>query len=244
MTQLFLPPEELSSKQVRIKDEKARYLYSVLRLKRGELLGIFDGQGHKYIAEVSSAGKKEFIVELLRRDLHATESPVSLVLAQGLPKADKMDFIVQKTTELGIKTIIPLVTERSQVRYTGKIERWRKIAIAASQQSGRERIPEIHEPITIEDFLNLQNKPEIRVSGILLWEEETQNRIKDILHSFKGRKEILMLIGPEGGFSQKEANMAIESGFLSATLGPRILRAETAAIAVISIIQCEMGDMG
>ncbi|HCC68860.1 MAG TPA: 16S rRNA methyltransferase, partial [Nitrospiraceae bacterium] len=133
MTQLFLPPEELSSKQVRIKDEKARYLYSVLRLKRGELLRIVDGQGNKYIAEVSSAGKKEFIVELLRRDLYVTESPVSLVLAQALPKADKMDFIVQKTTELGIKTIIPLMTERSQVRYTGKIERWKKIAIAASQ---------------------------------------------------------------------------------------------------------------
>jgi len=243
MTQLFLPPEELSSKQVRIKDEKARYLYSVLRLKRGELLRIVDGQGNKYIAEVSSAGKKEFIVELLRRDLYVTESPVSLVLAQALPKADKMDFIVQKTTELGIKTIIPLITERSQVRYTGKIERWKKIAIAASQQSGRERIPEIHEPVTIEDFLNTQNKSKTKISGILLW-EEAQNRIKSVLHNFKDRKEILILIGPEGGFSQREANMTIESGFLSVTLGPRILRTETAAIAAISIIQYELGNMG
>jgi 16S rRNA (uracil1498-N3)-methyltransferase len=190
---------------------------------------------------------------------------------QGIPKGDKMDFIVQKSTELGVKKIVPLITERSQVRHTEKVERWRKIALSASQQSGRERVPEIKETVTFEEFMRSHNAPltplnrgELsptlekglgsrcrealqREAGgfleIIFSEEQKEWNLKKILGDFKNAQNITLLIGPEGGFSQNEVTSAIEKGFIEASLGPRILRTETAALAAISIIQHELGDM-
>jgi len=153
MIRLFLPPEKLSSEQIIINAEDARYLSSVLRVKPGDLITIFDGQGNRYICKINKIHKKEVIVEKIKKEAYSAESPLSIVLAQGIPKGDKMDFIVQKSTEIGVKKIIPLITERSQVQHTAKTERWRKIALSASQQSGREKIPDIEEAITFENFL-------------------------------------------------------------------------------------------
>lgn len=240
MTCLFLPPEELTSKEITIRGEQARHL-SVLRIKPGELIKIFDGLGHRYVAKVIKPSRKEVLAEIIKEEVYSAESPLSIILAQGIPKSDKMDFIIQKTTELGVKTISPIITERSEVRETAKLERWRKIAISASQQSGREKIPEIEEPVTFEDFLK---KNVYYHLGIIFSEEEKNQNLKKALKGFEGSTTITLLIGPEGGFSPAELTLAIERGFIPASLGPRILRTETAAITAISIIQYELGDLG
>ena len=234
---IFLSPEELSTEEVIIAGNQAKHL-SVLRVKIGEIITVFDGLGYKYDCKILQINKKNFIAEKLSKAPYSTESPVSITLAQGIAKGEKMDFIIQKATELGVNKIIPLITERSQVRHTTKIERWRKIAISAAEQSCRGKVPEINEPVSLEDFL------EDRHIGIIFYEKETGKHLKQILKEFKDSKEITILIGPEGGFSKGEVNAAVEKGFLEASLGPRILRTETAAIKAISIIQYELGDAG
>jgi len=264
MIRLFLPSEELTSRQIIIRGKDARYLSSVLRVKPGELITIFDGQGNRHICNISEVHKKEVLVEKIKKEIYTAESPISIMLAQGLPKGDKMDFIIQKSTELGVKKIIPLVTERSHVRYTAKGKRWRKIAVSASQQSGREKVPDVDEPVNFKEFLNPPSPPfspsisplskggiEGGLKGIIFFEEEKNQNLKKVLKDFvettryrKGIMTITLLIGPEGGFSSTEAEMAIKKGFIAASLGPRILRTETAALAAISIIQYELGDIG
>ena len=232
---IFLSPEELSSEQVIIADNQAKHL-SVLRVKTGESITVFDGLGYKYDCKILQINKKNFIAEKLSKAPYSAESPLSITLAQGIAKGEKMDFIIQKATELGVSRIIPLITERSQVRHTAKIERWRKIALSAAQQSCRGIVPEINEPVSLEVFL------EVRHIGIIFYEDEPGKHLKQTLKEFKNSKEITLLIGPEGGFSKGEVSAAVEKGFLEASLGPRILRTETAAINAISIIQYELGD--
>ncbi|MBI5676148.1 MAG: 16S rRNA (uracil(1498)-N(3))-methyltransferase [Nitrospirae bacterium] len=232
---IFLPPEELSAEEVIIAGDQAKHL-SVLRVKIGEIITVFDGLGCKYDCKILQINKKAFIAEKLNKAPYSAESPISITLAQGIAKGEKMDFIIQKATELGVNKIIPLITERSQVRHTAKIERWRKIALSAAEQSCRGKVPEINEPVSFNGFL------EGRHIGIIFYEQVTGKHLKQTLKEFNNSREITLLIGPEGGFSKEEVNAAIEQGFMEASLGPRILRTETAAINAISIIQYELGD--
>jgi 16S rRNA (uracil1498-N3)-methyltransferase len=266
MIRIFLPPQKLNSDQIIIDDENASYLSIVLRAKPGEIITIFDGSGQRYICRILQVHRKEVVVEKIKKEPCSAESPLKITLAQGLPKSDKMDLIVQKSTELGVRRIIPLITERSQVRHTEKAERWRKIALSASQQCGREKIPEIEEVLSFEKFLKntpltpldrgeqfplLKKGPacpvgrdEGRFLNIIFSEEQKEINLKKILNDFKASKNIVLLIGPEGGFSGEEVSASVEKGFIEASLGPRILRTETAPIAAISILQYELGDMG
>ena len=254
MIRLFLSPKELTSQEILIHGENAHYISSVLRVQTGDMLTIFDGQGNRYICMINKIHKKEVIVEKIKKEAYSAESPILIALAQGIPKGDKMDFIVQKSTEIGVKKIIPLVTERSQVQHTAKTERWRKIALSASQQSGREKIPDIEEPVSFKEFFNppiplltkgdeggLYDKT---FRGIIFSEEEKNQNLKKVLKNFEGSATITLLIGPEGGFSDTETKIAVEKGFIAASLGPRILRTETAALSAISIVQYKLGDMG
>jgi len=223
-------------------------------VKPGEQLIIFDGSGYRYICRVLEAHKKEVVVEKIKKELYSAESPVLITIAQGLPKSEKMEFIVQKSTELGISRIVPLITERSQIRHTEKVERWRKIAQSASEQCGRERVPDIEDIVEFEEFMwNTPLTPLDRgehhsmyplPSRIIFSEEYKERNFKKILTDFKDTKNITLLIGPEGGFTNEEVKLAVEKGFIEASLGPRILRTETAAITAVSIIQYEIGDMG
>jgi 16S rRNA (uracil1498-N3)-methyltransferase len=257
MIRIFLPPKKLTSDKIVIDDENARYLSIVLRTKPGEIITIFDGSGQRYICRILQVQKKEVIVEQIKNEACNTESPVAITLAQGLPKSDKMDLIVQKSTELGVSKIVPLITERSQVRHTHKAERWRKIALSASQQSGRVKVPVITDPENLEDYLsnritplakgyieNIKGIKSAPQAHIIFSEEYGQRNLKQTLAGLKDVREISLLIGPEGGFSRKEVDASVKNGFLEASLGPRILRAETAPIAAISIIQYELGDIG
>ena len=258
MTRLFLPPEKLTLNQIIISGDQARYLSLVLRIKPGDSLIVFDGSGYRYICKVLQTHKKEVVVEMIKKQPYSAESPVSISLAQGLPKSDKMDLIVQKSTELGVSKIFPIITERSQIKHTEKVVRWRKIALSASQQCGREKITEIKEPVEFAKFLsglhivnednNAANVIPEKVGtshlNIIFSEEQKEINLKKVLKDFKASTDIVLLIGPEGGFSGEEVSAAVEKGFIEASLGPRVLRTETAPIAAISIIQYELGDMG
>lgn len=242
MTRIFLPPEQLISEQIIITGDHARHLSLVLRVKPGEPLIIFDGSGHKFFCNILQVHKKEVVVEKVRQEPCSAESPVSIILAQGIAKGEKMDLIIQKATELGVNRIIPLITERSEVRHTEKVGRWRKIALSAAEQSGRERIPEIEEPIEFGEFIEQDAVP--LQMKLIFSEEHNERNFKKILLDHKNANNILILVGPEGGFAKDEVTAAVEKGFIEASLGQRILRTETAPISALSIIQYELGDMG
>jgi len=236
-----------------ITGDDARHLSLVLRVKPGDPITIFDGLGSKYECKILKCHKKEIIAEQVSKVPYSVESPVSITLAQGIAKGEKMDLVIQKTTELGVSRIIPVITERSQVRHTDKTERWKKIAASAAQQSGRDRIPEIEEPVSFEEFLYKQTRPADPAlishtphsrHGIIFSEQTQERNLKTVLSGFKNVRNITLMIGPEGGFSGDELKIAVEKGFIEGSLGPRILRTETAPIAAISIIQYELGDMG
>lgn len=241
MHRLFLQKSALRKQPIAITDEQAHYLFSVLRCKPGQNLVITDETGLSYTARILSSAKKEVTVDIVGAYRMETESSLNIVLVQGLLKGEKMDFVIQKATELGVRGLIPVITERSQLRATRKQPRWQKIAEEASRQSGRTKVPEISEPRSFEEVLDLPGQSSGK--GIIFWEQGGE-KLSAVTKRLSPADQISLLIGPEGGFSEQEAALATEKGFDTATLGNRILRAETAAIAVVSIISYSLGDLG
>jgi 16S rRNA (uracil1498-N3)-methyltransferase len=241
MPRLFLLDCEVLSGIVTLRDEKARYLSTVLRCKTGDPLTIKDNKGGTYAATIVGIGKREVKVEILEQRQLDTESPLRISLLQSMLRGEKMDMVIQKATELGVKEIRPVLTERSQVGETRKMPRWRKIAEEASRQCGRDFIPMIHEPA---DFSSLfGGVSPLSGTGIVFWERGGE-AFPEALARFSGASAISLFTGPEGGFSENEMRQASAGGFVAATLGKRILRAETAAIAAVSIAQFALGDLG
>lgn len=238
MTRLFLTEPDLHSSPITIRGEKARYLVTVLRCRTGDPLFIHDEKGNVYSAKITGVANKEVFAELIEKTDFDAESRLNITLLQGLLKGEKMDLVIQKATELGVKEIVPVVTERCQVRQTRKAGRWVKIAEEASRQAGRNSVPLIGETIEFKE-LGTVSRPE----GIIFWEQGGEG-LGNVLNRFKGRRRISLFTGPEGGFSAEEINAAAEKGFVPATLGKRILRAETAAITAVAITQYALGDMG
>jgi len=224
--------------------DQARYLKTVLRMREGDPLLIFNGTGWEYKAVIRRRTVEGMELEITgRRALPAAE--IHVTLCQAVPKVEKMDGIIRHATELGAERIVPFLAERSVPRwrpeqFPRKRERWQKIAVEASRQCGRPDIPEIGEIVTFERML--RDVPE---SGLLLipWEEETKTGIREILRdpARSGIKEFVLVIGPEGGFSAGEIELARQAGFLSVSLGKRVLRVETASLAILAILQYERG---
>jgi 16S rRNA (uracil1498-N3)-methyltransferase len=224
--------------------DQARYLKTVLRMREGDPLLIFNGTGWEYEAVIRRQTADGTELEITgRRALPAAE--IHVTLCQAVPKVEKMDGIIRHATELGAERIVPFLAERSVPRWRSeqlprKRERWQKIAVEASRQCGRPDIPEIGEIVTFERML--RDVPE---SGLRLipWEEETKTGIREILRdpARSGMKEFVLVIGPEGGFSAGEIELARQAGFLSVSLGKRVLRVETASLAVLAILQYEKG---
>jgi 16S rRNA (uracil1498-N3)-methyltransferase len=225
--------------------DQARYLKTVLRMREGDPLLIFNGTGWEYEAVIRRQTADGTELEITgRRALPAAE--IHVTLCQAVPKVEKMDGIIRHATELGVERIVPFLAERSVPRWRSeqlprKRERWQKIAVEASRQCGRPDIPEIGEIVTFERML--RDVPE---SGLRLipWEEETKTGIREILRdpARSGMKEFVLVIGPEGGFSAGEIELARQASFLSVSLGKRVLRVETASLAVLAILQYEKGD--
>lgn len=234
-------PVALSPHQALTLDEKAsHYLSHVLRAKPGDQLTLFNGLGGEYTAIVDRLDKKSVKVMVQSFIDREVESPIQIHLAQGIARGEKMDTIVQKSTELGVTSIIPLITERCNVRLdkdreTKRREHWQAVAVSACEQSGRNRVPEVVLPVDFQPWLSRANAT---LKFILT------PHVKEAMPplNLESTSSILMLIGPEGGLSDHEVALAMMHGFIPLSLGPRILRTETASLAAMAALQWEYGD--
>jgi len=217
----------------------SHYLATVLRASRGATLVLFNGDGHEYLAEVLQARRQKVEVKLLQADVCNTESPLRITLAQAVSKGERMDYCVQKAAELGVDAIQPLMTRRVEVRLDQKrlqkrLAHWQAAAVSACEQSGRARVPLILEPLTLEQWL------EGKASGErLVLAPEAQQK----LSSFRPKGTSLsILVGPEGGLEDNEVATACAAGCQSLSMGPRVLRTETAGPVAIALLQAIAGD--
>ena len=222
--------------------EISHYVGNVLRLREGDELLLFNGERGEFLARIDSVSKRSVQVALTERrrapDDSAFEGELSITLLLGLSRGDRMDLAVQKSTELGVREIVPIYTEYGEVRLKGdraekKLQHWRRIAISACEQCGRLTVPTIQSPLALTDVSpgDGENRWMLEPSGT------------DTLPSSIAEKSIQLLIGPEGGFSPAEIDWAVENGFRIVALGRRVLRTETAPIAALAIVQHNFGDM-
>jgi 16S rRNA (uracil1498-N3)-methyltransferase len=238
----FISPEQFNGQSITISGEDVHHIVKVLRMKTGDELLLCDGKGAEYSAKIARINKSDITAEVKARSSREIRYPL-ITLGQGLPKSDKMDWIVQKATELGVATIVPLVTERTIAKIKDeekRVSRWQKISREAAMQSNRLDIPQVGHLVSFPEFLRTL-APEPRTLLLLPWEEGTVP-IREILRANSDIKNIIVLIGPEGGFSAHEAEAAQAKGFHLVSLGPNLLRTETAAIAVLSMIGYEFFD--
>ncbi len=235
----FISPDQVSEGTITIIGDDVKHIGAVLRMKTGDELLLCDGRGTDYRAAIIRMERTEILAEIRDASKRSPASP-RIILCQGLPKSDKMDLIVQKATELGAAAIVPLVTERTIVKIRDeekRIGRWQKIAREAAMQSNRPDIPAIEPVLRFGDFLRTL-APGPGTLLLLPWEEGTEP-IKTILRGHSDARQVIVLIGPEGGFSQTEAGLARDRGFHTVSLGPTILRTETAALAALGMVLYE-----
>jgi len=220
----------------------ARHLLRVLRLGIGAPCVLFNGDGHDYHARIVTADKRGGDVEIIDVETNHSESPLHLWLVQALARGEKMDFIVQKATELGASAIIPVVSERSEVKLDGaradkRLAHWRSVILSACEQSGRARIPVLHAPQPLAQLSTI-----LPTHSARYWlDPEADPRLADA--SIAPGTPVVLAIGPEGGFSPRDAHALTTAGFTGARLGPRILRTETAGLAALAILQARYGDV-
>jgi 16S rRNA (uracil1498-N3)-methyltransferase len=246
MTRFFIPSDQLRDRTVILKGEDRHHLLNVLRQGTGAQITVLNGKGEEYLVKVTAVTPDAVIGEILEQAERRTEPKIKIRLIQSLPKGDKFEFIIQKNTELGVSAFQPVISERSAIRLDAgqvlkKEERWRKIIREAAEQSGRQIIPELQPVQGWTKFMS-ENRP----SGLLLipWEGEQQRSLRQVLQDQKLIPEaISIFIGPEGGFSQSEVELAVKSGAVPVTLGPRILRTETAGLVVTSVVLYHFGDL-
>lgn len=209
----------------------------------GSLVTLTDSEGNDFRGRVTRLSEKEGLIFIFDAFPSPTESCLEIVLLQALPEKERMELIIQKTTELGIAAILPFQSERSislteREAKQKKAHRWQHIALKAVQQSRRARVPYIGACRTLKEVLDDLEEDALR---ILLWEKEGEN-LKTVLRKYSDQK-ICVMAGPEGGFTQGEVRLATERGFIPVKLGQRILRTETAAITVVGLLQYELGDL-
>lgn len=239
LPRFFISPDQISGPAITITGEDVRHIATVLRMKTGDELLLCDGEGTEYAVKIKHVERSGIATEITGRSKREIRSP-RITLGQGLPKSDKMDFIVQKATELGVSGIVPLVTDRTIVKVKDEEKRtvrWQKIAREAAMQSSRPDIPKVEAIRRLSAFLRTLNS-EPGTLLLLPWEEGTVP-IKNVLRQNPSVKNVIVLIGPEGGFSKAEADAARIRGFHPVSLGPNILRTETAALTVLSMIGYE-----
>ena len=227
-------------------DADARHISKALRMRAGDEIILSDGMGKSFIAVLDKVDREGVSCAITQPAPETAAPALRVTLVQALPKGDKMDYIVQKGAEIGLSGIIPLISERVEAKLTEdkrikRTERWRRIAMEAAKQCRRPDIPQISPPRTWDEALE-----EIPQSACALipWEGETKYSLKSFLRERPAPQEIYCFIGPEGGFSSSEIEKARRHGLLSVSLGPRILRAETAGLAVAVMLLYQWGDLG
>jgi 16S rRNA (uracil1498-N3)-methyltransferase len=218
----------------------ANHIARVLRLRVGDALILFDNAGGEYAATVVAFARKTVRVAVGEYYPVSRESPLRVTLAQGISRGERMDVVVQKATELGVKRIVPVLAARTVVRLNdaqaaNRLRRWRAIAVAACEQCGRNSLPEVTAPMTLQQFLVSQLPDGLR----LMLRPDGGLKVRDLPAS----SAVTVLIGPEGGLSDAEQSAALAAQFKGLSLGPRILRTETAALAALAVIQQQLGDL-
>ncbi|OPY56387.1 MAG: Ribosomal RNA small subunit methyltransferase E [Pelotomaculum sp. PtaU1.Bin035] len=242
----FVSPEQIDGGRVYLKGPDVVHLAKVLRMGAGESLTVLDGRGKTYLAVIKEVGRDK-VTCTINKELPGTAVPsFKVTLVQGIPKGDKMDLIIQKGTELGLSKVIPLLCERVVVKLEGdkplrRRERWQRIALEAAKQCRRPDVPEISEPTSWEQALAALPPG---VAALIPWEEEITGSLREFFHRNPAPEEIYIFIGPEGGFTRAEVERARFHGVCPVTLGPRILRTETAGLAVLSVVLYQWGDLG
>jgi 16S rRNA (uracil1498-N3)-methyltransferase len=239
LPRFFISPDQAADETFIVSGEDVRHIGTVLRMQPGDELVLCDGTGTDYRVRITTIGRNEIRTVVLGRERREPSVP-RITLGQGLPKSDKMDLIVQKSTELGVSSIVPLVTERTIVKVRDeekRLGRWRRISREAAMQSNRSEIPLITPLRAYEAFVKEMSEAS---GGLLLlpWEEGTEP-LRQVLRKAPPPEAITVLIGPEGGFSAGEAELAMRHGFHAVSLGRNILRTETAAVAVLAMIAYE-----
>jgi 16S rRNA (uracil1498-N3)-methyltransferase len=244
----FISPERWSGDRVTIMGQDAHHIGRVLRLKPGDVIAVSDGMGRMGRVRIESLGEEAVegtVVEEAPEPLGEESPPITL--AQGLPKGRKFEFILQKSVELGVERIVPVASARTVVRLEGRrvaerLERWRRIAREAAKQCRRPSVPEVAALVSLETFLEELGAPEAGQLRLLLWEEASEP-LREVLARAGRPASVVCLVGPEGGFEEAEASLATEAGFAPASLGPRILRTETAPLALLAVLQYALGGL-
>jgi 16S rRNA (uracil1498-N3)-methyltransferase len=224
--------------QIKLTGQQAHYLSKVLRLKANARLILFNGDGYEYKSLITGIDKHTVLVDIQESTVANSESPLHSILGLGLSRGERMDIAIQKSTELGVTEIVPLFTEFSEVKLKGerlqkKIEHWQQVAISACEQSGRNQAPKVHPPQTLSSWCS-----NLDCELKLIFEPNAERP----LPAQEKISHVALLIGPEGGFSEKEITHAANNSFNAVRLGPRILRTETAPIAALTSLQLLWGD--
>lgn len=240
----YSPPSTVDGSLITLSAPETHHLAHVLRLSVGDEAFVFDGRGREYRCRVVEFRKKQARLEVIAALTDNIESPLKLTLAQAIAKGDKLDVIVQKATELGVSRIIPLITRNSAVKLTAegaskRLGRWRQISLEALKQCGRRTLVDIDEPLPVRELPLRLHRSELA----LAFSERGGAPLSRLLIDSVVGKPVTGVVGPEGGWSDDEIAMFEQSDFGIVTLGPRILRTETAAIVAIALLQHALGDI-
>ncbi len=246
MARFFIDKSSIRENTIILTGKDVNHIKNVLRYGPGDTFVVCDGECTDYEVAVEEIGTGAVRTVIIKQIENKNEPPVKVTLFQAVPKSDKMDTIVQKCVELGINKIVPVITHRTVVKFNSgkdaakKVCRWQKIAMEASKQSNRGIIPRVEKPAMLKDVLRLSNRYHL---FFMPYENERDNNIKSFT-SKSELKDIGIFIGPEGGFTYDEAKACRDCGIITITLGPRILRTETAGFSLLSILMYQFGDMG
>lgn len=239
MHRFYCPPANIFGDRVELGEEETRHLRDVLRTRIGDRIAVFDGEGREFECVTTAIGKRSATAEIAAEIAPSSpESPLALTIAVGLLKGEKYDFAVQKAVELGVRRFIPMATHRSEIRADDaakRLVRWQKIALEASKQCGRAFLMTVDRPKEFEQII----EDEAGQPHKVLFSEEGTGSFSAI----QSVASMLVMIGPKGGWEAGERQKAAESGYMLVTLGGRIMRVETAVIAISAILQHRFGDM-
>lgn len=244
LRRIYAPPERFGDGVLALEGEQLRHVRTVLRLAAGDELRATDGAGAEYRVRIERIGRESGRAAVLERTAPQRESSLEIVLAQSLPKGDRFAYLLEKAVELGVSGIIPVLSRRTVRMARGgeaALGRWRRIVESAVAQSGRTRLPAVHAPVPLEELAAVTD----RAGALRLFLcEAAAGGLHGVLGDRPAPREVVVAVGPEGGWAAEEARLTADAGFLPARLGPRTLRTETAGIAAIAVIQHRWGDLG
>lgn len=228
MPHFYIPKNNICSGKFRLEKDESHHLIEVKRCKKGSKIQLFDGEGTSYSAEVTSV-EKGFLSGIILEEIKSPQTLKEITLYSAIPKGDRFDWLIEKSAEIGVKSIVPIITQRSVIKEfpDHKNDRWTRLSQAASKQSGRTDIMNIAKPA---DFFEIVGKLPKDCCSIIPWEAEDSASIKGISEKIQNSCKINIFIGPEGGFTMQEVEYAKKVGLISVSLGPSILRVETAAL--------------